>query len=411
MVRPNLQPAHVLAYAATFLVVGCAQQNSSADFSRYTSSTAAPRVNDIYQNRTPEVVRYDRYTLVNTRPADAQRDPLNQIVDITMPASIVKSVGDGFRYLLLESGYSLCPSSSPVFSELLSRPLPAVQRTVGPVRLSEALQIVAGQAWRLRVDDVNREICFVLRDEYRSFAVSTLVVATTKTVSAPVPTTAAATAQSQQKFLLKPDSQPLPPLPSAKILSNQPTIAVAAASSTSATAAPTPVKSFDLPPYNPNQKTSVAPAPSLKAASAVTPHAPTTALPQAPAAQPQSARPAQTASVQPAATPPVPAKLSSSLVPAAQTGPTWKADVGSTLKETLTGWASKATCSNGGNWVVIWPVSLDYRIDAPLVFHGNFESVLVQVFDLYRKAEKPLFAEANRIQCLISVSDTPAGGH
>ncbi|WP_459594569.1 PFGI-1 class ICE element type IV pilus protein PilL2 [Dickeya ananatis] len=374
-------------------------------FLRYTSSTAALRVNDIYQSRSPEVVRYDRYTLVNTRPTDAQRDPLNQIVDITMPASIVKSVGDGFRYLLLESGYSLCPSSSPVFSELLSRPLPAVQRSIGPVRLSEALQIVAGQAWRLRVDDVNREICFVLRDEYRSFAVSTPVVATTgtKTVSAPVPATAAATAQSQQKFLLKPDSQPLPPLPSAK--------------STATTAASAPVKSFDLPPYNPNQKISANSASkAVPKVSGGTPHVPTTALPPAPAAQPQSARPAQTqtpvaASVQPAATPPVPAKLSSSLVPAAQTGPVWKADVGSTLKETLTGWASKATCSNGGNWVVIWPVSLDYRIDAPLVFHGNFESVLVQVFDLYRKAEKPLFAEANRIQCLISVSDTPAGGH
>ncbi|STQ14869.1 pilus biogenesis protein PilL [Enterobacter cloacae] len=55
-------------------------------------------------------------------------------------------------------------------SELLSRPLPAVQRDIGPVRLSEALQIVAGPAWRLKVDDVNREICFELRDQYRSFA-------------------------------------------------------------------------------------------------------------------------------------------------------------------------------------------------------------------------------------------------
>ncbi|WOY03077.1 PFGI-1 class ICE element type IV pilus protein PilL2 [Dickeya fangzhongdai] len=390
MVRPNLQPAHVLAYAATFLVVGCAQQNSSADFSRYTSSTAAPRVNDIYQNRTPEVVRYDRYTLVNTRPADAQRDPLNQIIDITMPASIVKSVGDGFRYLLLESGYSLCPSSSPVFSELLSRPLPAVQRTVGPVRLSEALQIVAGQAWRLRVDEVNREVCFVLRDEYRSFAVSTPVVATAKTVSAPASATAAATAQSQQKFLLKPDSQPLPPLPSAKTLSTQPTVAVAAASSTSATAAPTPVKSFDLPPYNPNQKISANSASkAVPKVSGGTPHVPTTALPPAPAAQPQPVRQTVTS----------------------VTGPTWKADVGSTLKETLTKWATQAKCdTNGGNWVVIWPVAVDYRIDAPLSFHGNFESVLVQIFDLYRRAEKPLFAEASRMQCLVSVSDTPVSG-
>ncbi|WP_050570887.1 TcpQ domain-containing protein [Dickeya zeae] len=368
-----------------------------------------PRVNDIYQ-RSPEVVRYDRYTLVNTRPADSQRDPLNQIVDITMPTSIVKSVGDGFRYLLLESGYSLCPSSSPVFSELLSRPLPAVQRTIGPVRLSEALQIVAGQAWRLRIDEVNREICFVLRDEYRSFAVSTPIAVNAKIVSAhsaPVP---AATAQSQQKFLLKPDSQPLPPLPSTKTLSAQPTVAVAAASSTSATAAPTRVKSFDLPPYNPNQKISANSASkAVPKASVVTPRTPTTSLPPAPAAQPQPVR--QTVTPVAVSAQPAPAKPASALVAAAQTGPTWKAEVGSTLKETLTKWAAQAKCdTNGGNWVVIWPVAVDYRIDAPLSFHGNFESVLVQIFDLYRRAEKPLFAEASRMQCLVSVSDTPVSG-
>lgn len=366
-----------------------------------------PRVNDIYQ-RSPEVVRYDRYTLVNTRPADSQRDPLNQIVDITMPTSIVKSVGDGFRYLLLESGYSLCPSSSPVFSELLSRPLPAVQRSIGPVRLSEALQIVAGQAWRLRVDEVNREICFVLRDEYRSFAVSTPVVATAKTVSAPVPAAAAATSQPQQKFLLKPDSQPLPPLPSAKALSTQSTVATA--SSTATTAASAQVKSFDLPPYNPNQKISANSASkAVPKASVVTPRTPTTSLPPAPAAQPQPVR--QTVTPVAVSAQPAPAKPASALVAAAQTGPTWKADVGSTLKETLTKWAAQAKCdTNGGNWVVIWPVAVDYRIDAPLSFHGNFESVLVQIFDLYRRAEKPLFAEASRMQCLVSVSDMPVSG-
>ncbi|MBP2859722.1 TcpQ domain-containing protein [Dickeya oryzae] len=364
------------------------------------------RVNDIYQ-RSPEVVRYDRYTLVNTRPADSQRDPLNQIVDITMPASIVKSVGDGFRYLLLESGYSLCPSSYPVFSELLSRPLPAVQRSIGPVRLSEALQIVAGQAWRLRVDDVNREICFVLRDEYRSFAVSTPVVATTKTVSPPVSATAAATAQSQHKLLLKPDSQPLPPLPSAKTLSTQSSSTTAASTATTATSAP--VKSFDLPPYNPNQKISANSAKATQKVSWGTPHVPTTALPPAPAAQPQPVR--QTVTPVAVSAQPAPAKPASALVPAAQTGPTWKADVGSTLKETLTKWAAQAKCdTNDGNWVVIWPVAVDYRIDAPLSFHGNFESVLVQIFDLYRRAEKPLFAEASRMQCLVSVSDTPVSG-
>ncbi|MOA33628.1 Toxin co-regulated pilus biosynthesis protein Q [compost metagenome] len=94
-------------------------------------------------------------------------------------------------------------------------------------------------------------------------------------------------------------------------------------------------------------------------------------------------------------------------VTAAPSGQLWRAEVGSTLKETLTRWAGSAKCDNGGSWVVIWPVSLDYRIDAPLTFHGNFESVLVQVFDLYRQADKPLYAAASRMQCLVSVSDQP----
>ncbi|MBN3049899.1 pilus assembly protein, partial [Pectobacterium brasiliense] len=80
---------------------------------------------------------------------------------------LVRIVGDGFRYLLLESGYSLCHSSSSMFTELLSRPLPGVHRSIGPVRLCEALQIGAGPAWRLLVDDVNLVVCFVMRVEYR----------------------------------------------------------------------------------------------------------------------------------------------------------------------------------------------------------------------------------------------------
>ena len=93
---------------------------------------------------------------------------------------------------------------------------------------------------------------------------------------------------------------------------------------------------------------------------------------------------------------------------AVASGPEWKAASGTTLKESLTAWADKADCPTGGHWVVIWQTTTDYRIDAPLLFKGNFESALVQVFDLYRKADKPLFAEASRLQCLVSVSDRPA---
>ena len=377
------------------------------------------RFDDIYRNRAPEVVRYDRYTLVSTRPDDAQRDPLNQIIDITMPAQLVNTVGEGFRYLLLESGYSLCSATTSAFSELLSRPLPAVQRDIGPVKLSEALQILAGPAWRLKVEEVNREICFVLRDQYRQFdAAATLpTLAKSMPVSYPVqPKAVALKAPAIQGNSLprNPFTEETLPVAGQKTALTPQSLAVPSPVLTTGKPqkAQKPANSLpvnNLPVSVPAPAAKVAPQPGSSAAGVRPPAVTQTTVNVTPKAS--SVRPVTT--LPPA--PPVSSQMAASLIPGtpvtvAPIGQTWRAEPGSTLKETLTGWASKAQCSNGGNWVVIWPVSLDYRIDAPLVFHGNFESVMVQVFDLYRKAEKPLFAEANRIQCLISVSDTPAGG-
>ncbi|POE02638.1 PFGI-1 class ICE element type IV pilus protein PilL2 [Pectobacterium odoriferum] len=414
---PRNTPALACLSAAAMLVAGCAQQTTTSSVSRQNVS---PRVNDIYQNRSPEVVRYDRYTLVSTRPADSQRDPLNQMIDITMPPQLVRSVGDGFRYLLLESGYSLCPSSSAMFTELLSRPLPGVQRSIGPVRLSEALQIVAGPAWRLRVDDVNREVCFTLRDEYRSFAP---VAPSTPMVTVPIAPRQSGSPSSVTSVqgTLKPDSQPLPvpaltTIPSSASASKTVTAGVAgnnalANKPISATAQPLSSASVNgktLVGQGATTVKSSVPASTVKPVVTV----PTTALPPAPAALPaqqklapaqQSTTPAALASTTAPKSPFVPGKP----VSAQSQGTLWRAEVGTTLRESVNKWASEASCVNGGNWIVIWPVNVDYRIDAPLSFHGNFESVITQVFDLYRDADTPLFAAANRIQCLISVSDRP----
>lgn len=94
------------------------------------------------------------------------------------------------------------------------------------------------------------------------------------------------------------------------------------------------------------------------------------------------------------------------------TGKTWQAPSGTTLREMLQKWAGETRCESGASlfWTVIWPNSVtDYRLDAPLTFHGTFESMLGQMFELYRTAQKPLYAEASRVQCIVSVSDTPAG--
>ncbi|WP_162285957.1 TcpQ domain-containing protein [Pantoea stewartii] len=414
--------------ACTVMLAGCVNSTATDTASVYSRSRTPARFDDIYRNRSPEVVRYDRYTLVSTRPADAQLDPLNQVVDITMPAQLVSTVGEGFRYLLLESGYSLCSATTAAFSELLSRPLPAVQRTIGPLKLSEALQVVAGPAWRLKVDEVNREVCFELRDQYRSFSAPVASLATirpavtapvTRPYSAPVVQTKAVSVPAPASGLarnpftgdvvtpsgLKPQSLSVPSpvlqqsqssVNSGNLTAHSQKPASLASAGTAAVArttaqqnrtviTPTAVKTKTVPLTTVN---------AVPKASAVVHQQPSTAVTPAPAAD---SRIVPTYSTGTPVTPPA-------------TGQTWRAEPGTTLKEALTAWTAKAPCANGGNWVLIWPVTLDYRIDAPLVFHGNFESVLVQVFDLYRHAEKPLFAEANRIQCLVSVSDTPTPG-
>ncbi|HIC6369414.1 TPA: TcpQ domain-containing protein [Salmonella enterica subsp. enterica serovar Infantis] len=401
------------------VIAGCAQQTSTstARDSAFAQSLRPPAFSDIYQ-RSPEVTRSGRYTLVSVKSADAQREPLNQLIDITMPGQLVNSVGDGFRYLLFQSGYSLCGRYGADFAELLKRPLPAVQRKIGPMRLSEALQIVAGPAWRMSVDEVNREVCFVLRDAWLAQAktpVSTTPVATVsdtpgvyasvETSRNPytgvlpgkkaVPVVAGQLLASKKETGQKPVSQSLP------VPALQPP-------ATSVKSVGAPVSATLPAPRNPftgeNLTGTTMPVPASPSPVGVKPVVSTPAPSTATPVKPSTATPVKPAT----ATAAVAKPLTGTPVTVVASGPEWKAVAGSTLKESLTDWAGKADCSSGGHWVVIWQTSTDYRIDAPLVFKGNFESALVQVFDLYKKADKPLFAEASRLQCLVSVTDKPA---
>lgn len=83
----------------------------------------------------------------------------------------------------------------------------------------------------------------------------------------------------------------------------------------------------------------------------------------------------------------------------------WRGEVGSTLKDTVFRWSATQTCSAGGNWRVIWDTPVDYRIEAPLNFNGDFKAGLNGIFGLYQHAKKPLYAYTNSTQCLIKVTD------
>ncbi|KLU16114.1 MULTISPECIES: PilL N-terminal domain-containing protein [Xenorhabdus] len=120
---------------------------------------------DIYGQKT-EVVRYGRYLLVSTDPTAAQRDPLSQLVDSQLPASQKPTVADAMRYVLRQSGYTLC-APEKTNNILYRQPLPSVHTQLGPVRLRTALQVMAGPAWQLNVDEVQRVVCHHLRPGYQ----------------------------------------------------------------------------------------------------------------------------------------------------------------------------------------------------------------------------------------------------
>lgn len=129
------------------------------------SSNVQSAQHDVFA--TPlEVVRYDRYMLVSTSPTLAQRAPLEQVIDIRIPASVTPTVADAMRYALRQSGFSLCTMTS-ANSVVYNQALPGVQYQLGPIRLVEALQILAGPAWQLDVDSVQRVVCHSLREGFR----------------------------------------------------------------------------------------------------------------------------------------------------------------------------------------------------------------------------------------------------
>lgn len=117
-----------------------------------------------------DVVHVDRYTMYQAKPTSAQKDLLAVMININMPDH-VDTVGDTFQHLLERSGYSLASieASDPALPILLSKPLPIVHRHLGPMSLRSALSTLAGPAWQLIEDPVNRMVSFQLQDKYSNF--------------------------------------------------------------------------------------------------------------------------------------------------------------------------------------------------------------------------------------------------
>lgn len=208
------------------VVAGCAQRPPAQTAPTFDSSRNPELLSpDMYpsgsDNGTDPVVRYGRYTLVNTAPEAEQRDLMAQIIDVSIPANMHPSVQDAMQYVVNRSGYTLCPSTTDHVNILYTRPLPAAQYKLGPMTLRNTLQVLAGPAWQVKVNEVTRNVCFVLRPGYQLPETPRPAAPTWPTSTVAVATAAPAVAASGVTVSTAPPSAPLVTSPATSSAASQ----------------------------------------------------------------------------------------------------------------------------------------------------------------------------------------------
>jgi type IV pili sensor histidine kinase/response regulator len=348
---------------------------------------------------TEPQVRYGRYTLVNTAPETEQRDLMAQIIDVNIPANMKPTVRDAMQYVVNRSGYSLCGPEQGHVNILFTRPLPAAQYKLGPMSLRNTLQVLAGPAWQVKVDEVVRSVCFVLRPGYqlpesqRFAAAPATAPSRTPVMPAPTPssspvtvaTVPAAKPLETHTELAKPvtnatPTQTVKPMPAGAALTSAPVNAPGEA--LSVRQSPNASLAKGAPAKPAVAALSTAKPTATRAATVVTP----------------AAKPSATAASTPSSAYALPSVRL--IEPASAMTQTWDAPIGSTLRQSVENWAKRA------GWQVVWePDDLDYPIEAALHFRGTFAEAVAQVFPLYDGARRSFIVDGNSSQRIVHVSE------
>ena len=111
------------------------------------------------------VGRYSSAAAVNTRQ---QENLLEVVVDTEIPNQ-EKTVGQAINFLLLRSGYTLAVPEiqGKHIKQFLNKKLPQIHRKIGPVMLKDALMMLVGKAYWMKVDPVHRLIAFDTVEEFK----------------------------------------------------------------------------------------------------------------------------------------------------------------------------------------------------------------------------------------------------
>jgi len=109
-------------------------------------------------------IRLSRYTTTAALPEAAQADPLAAVVQLGMPRTTVRTVGEAIAYLLLRTGYRLAAPEvmDPQARAVLDMPLPEVHRRLGPYTVRTALSVLMGSPYVLSVHPTQRLVSYSL---------------------------------------------------------------------------------------------------------------------------------------------------------------------------------------------------------------------------------------------------------
>lgn len=362
---------HVTTLSLLALIASCTSQTAQTPQPAFDSSRNPDMLTpDLYPSgavaEKEPVVRYGRYTLVSTLPDSGQRDLMAQIIDISIPANMHPNVRDAMQYVVDRSGYSLCSADTGHVNILYTRPLPAAQYKLGPMTLRNTLQVLAGPAWQVKVDEVNRQVCYVLRPGYQL----------------PTPASPAGKLYADKSQVSASTNSAAPASTQGVVVAAIPASAPIS-TSTSAVAAPLPATTV-LPLVAPAKD---GPIPVVTPTAAAKPSIATTSSASSVPNQLATSKPAKAVTTTAVAAPANEVKATPSPRPLPQV---WTAEVGSTLRDSVEEWAKKA------RWRVIWAQEdLNYPIEAPLHFEGSFQEAIKQLFPLYDNAPRSFVVDGS----------------
>lgn len=108
------------------------------------------------------VIQTGRYTAVPAAPTLSQRDPLQVVINVTIPNDLT-TVGHAVHYVLRRSGYAVesPPKLHPDALRMFLNPLPDIQRHLGPMTLRDALTVLVTPELVPVVDPIRRRINYV----------------------------------------------------------------------------------------------------------------------------------------------------------------------------------------------------------------------------------------------------------